>query len=134
VDIWAAGVELTCDDNAAFVPQFCHAVEATVTWLLSELNLNLPYPELSPEGNHRRLHEGEWHDLRSYRFMDWGPTTDNVLSFIFSRGTDMLITFEFLRETHPRSEEIGKVFVAEMPERQLLRCLHQAVSVLRSGA
>jgi hypothetical protein len=66
--------------------------------------------------------------------LDWGPTTDNVQSFLFRRGPDAVITFEFCRESHPRPEEVGQVFVAQLPERELLRVLHQAVCALRRGS
>jgi hypothetical protein len=133
VELWAAGRELCCDDDHAFVPQFCTAVEATITWLLSDHDRSFPHAELSPEDNHRRLQAGEYEDRSRYFFMDWGPTTDSVSSYLFRRGTDAIITFEFWRPTHPRPDERGRVFVAELPERELLRSLHQAVCVLRSG-
>jgi len=133
VELWAAGRELSCDDNHAYVPQFCESVESTITWLLSEHDRSLPAPDLSPEENHRRVRETRYHDRIRFVFMDWGPTTDNLRSFLFRRGLDAVITFEFPRETHPRRDEIGRVFVAELPERQLLHALHQAACVLRSG-
>ena len=134
VDLWAAGIVLCCDDNTAFVPQFCMSVEATITWLLSENDRSLPYPDLSPEENHRRLWAAEYGERSRFIFMNWGPTTDNLLALLFRRGQDAIITVQFGRETHPRPEEIGRVFVAELSEREVLRCLHQAVCVLRSGA
>jgi hypothetical protein len=134
VDIWAAGIELTCDDNSAFVPQFCMSVEATITWLLSDDDRSMPYPELTLEENHRRLRAEDYGECSPFFFMDWGPTTDNLANFLFRRGSEMLLTFEFWRAEHPRPSELGKVFVVAVPERKLIRCLHQAVCVLRSGA
>jgi hypothetical protein len=133
VNLWAAGQELCCDDNAAFVPQFCLSVEATITWLLSESDRSLPYPELSPEENHRRLWAAEYGDRSQYTFMDWGPTTDNMFALLFRRGPDAILTVEFCRPTHVRPDELGQVFVSELPEREVLRVLHQAVCILRSG-
>jgi hypothetical protein len=133
VELWAAGRELCCDDDHAFVPQFCLSVESTITWLLSDHDRSFPHPESSPQVNHRRLRAGEYEDRSRYVFMDWGPTTDNLASYLFRRGPDAVITFEFWRPTHPRPDELGQVFVAELPERTLLRSLHQAVCVLRSG-
>lgn len=134
VDLWAAGRELCCDDNNAFVPQFCMSVEATITWLLSDHDRGLPYPELTPEENHRRLWAEEYGERSRFTFMDWGPTTDNLFALLFRRNADAIITVEFCRKTHPRPDEIGRVFVAVLPERDVLRALHQAVCVLRSGA
>lgn len=134
VILWAAGRELCCDDNHVYVPQFCGAVEATITWLLSDDARRLPHPDLSPAENHRRLQAGEYEDRRPYRFMNWGPTTDNLCALLFRRGADAIITFEFCRPPHPRPDELGQVFVAEALEREVLRVLHQAVCVLRSSA
>jgi hypothetical protein len=132
VDIWAAGRELCCDDNRVFVPQFCLSIEATITWLLWDHDLSLPSPDLSPEENHRRV-KTDPKEREGYRFLDWGPTTDNLTAFLFQRDRSMLITFEFWRETHPRPHEIGQVYVAEVPDKELLRCLHQTVCALRNG-
>jgi len=132
VDLWVAGVELCCDDNQAFVPQFGFSMEREITRLLSDNDRSLPHLELSPEENHRRLWAGG--DYDPYTFMDWGPTTDNLLALLFRCGPTAIITVEFCRRSHPRPDELGRVFVAELPEREVLRALHQAVCVLRSGA
>lgn len=134
VDLWVAGRELCCHDNAAFVPQFCLSVEATITWLLCDEDRSLPYPDLSPEENHRRLWAAEYEDRSPYRFMDWGPTTDGLGGLLFRRDPSAIITVEFRRPTHPRPEERGRVFVAELPEREVIRSLHQGVCALRSAA
>jgi hypothetical protein len=133
VDLWAAGRHLSCDDRDAFVPAFCLSVEATITSLLSDDDRSLPHPELSPEENHRRLSEAEYEDRSPYRFMNWGPTTDNLSALLFRRGPTAIITFEFWRESHPRPDELGRVFTCELAERELLRSLHQAVCLLRQG-
>lgn len=131
VDIWAAGHLLTCDGNRVYVPQFCHDVEAVISWLLSEPDLRLPFPELSPQENHRRIQAADLSEGRSHRFLAWGPTTDNLRCFIFSRGSDMLITFEFWRESHSRPSELGQIYLVEISERKLLLLLHQTACILR---
>lgn len=133
VEMWAAGRELCCDDNHAYVPNFSCNVENAIASLLSERDRSLPYPDLSPEDNHRHLFAAECEDRRPFRFLNWGPTTDNVLALLFRCGLDAVLTFEFWRETHPRPDEIGQVYVARLPERELLLSLHQAACVLRSG-
>jgi hypothetical protein len=133
VDLWLSGRELCCDDNHVFVPQFCNSVEATITWLLSDYDRSLPYPELSPEENHRKLFLGEREERSRFSFMEWGPTTDNQTAMLFRRGQNAIITVEFRREAHPRPEELGRVFVAELSDRYVLRSLHQAVCELRNG-
>lgn len=130
VDLWAAGVSLCREDNAVYVPAFCLSVEAAVTWLLSDGDGDraLPHPDLSAEENHRRLRAGGYEERSPYRFLDWGPTTDGLFALLFRRGGEVVLTVQFVDPPH---EE--QVFVAEMPERELLRVLHQTVCVLRNG-
>jgi hypothetical protein len=133
VDLWVDGRELCCVDNNAFVPHFCLQVESFITQLLSDDDRNQPHLDMSPEENHRRLCLVEYEFCRPYIFMDWGPTTDNLRSFLFRRSQDAIITVEFSRTTHSRPDELGQVFMTVLPQRDVLRILHQAVCVLRRG-
>lgn len=130
VDLWAAGIWLTCDDNAAFVPQFRMSVEGTVDWLRSGCDLTMPFPGLSPEEVHRRLLDVDDGSRERFWFPMWGPTTDNVTGHLFRVGDRLVIPFEFWRPTHPRPDELGRVFVAELPEAELLRALDQMLAAL----
>ena len=133
VDVYAAGRWLTCDDSRAYVPQFRDGLMRTIGGLLEDgvaERFRRPYPELSPEDNHRRL----WADAEAgdnaaylaYRFMDWGPTTDNVIAHLFLENDTALIPFSFWRPTHHEPSEREQVFLAELPQRELLRVLHGA--------
>jgi len=134
VEIYGAGRWLTCDDNTVKVPHFPVLIGCTLSRLLTPGGLEFPYPGLSAEETHRRLLEGG-NDVASfsYRFLNWGPTTDNVSSHIFRRRADVVLTFSFWRESHPYPNELGMVFVTEMPERDLLQILHEAEMALFLG-
>ena len=134
VDIYAASRWLTCVDSNAWLPQFTDVLMRTVHALLNDRPAEQtcrPYPRLSPEDNHRRLLE----DVggQAYRFMDWGPTTDTVIAHLFIENGVALIPFSFRSPDHPDPSERGKVFLAELPERELLRVLHRAAWVLAVG-
>jgi hypothetical protein len=90
VDVWAAGVWLTCDDNNVYVPHFAGCLQHAVGSLLvdpTHRRLGRPYPELSFADNYRRLRAEEDNtDYLAYRFMDWGPTADNVGMLLFREG------------------------------------------------
>jgi uncharacterized protein (TIGR02996 family) len=131
VDLWAAGRWLTCDDNNASLAQFCGSVETTLEWLRSGPDLTLPFPGLSPEETYRRLYELDDGSRERFQFLCWGPTTDNVSALLFRRDGHLLITFKFWRETHPNAEERGVIFVAELPESELLDTLEQMAHALR---
>jgi hypothetical protein len=130
VDLWGAGRWLTCDDNTAFVPQFCGSVRGTVNWLRSGCDLSLPFPGLSPAETHRRLLAVDDGSREQFWFPRWGPTTDNVVGHVFRVGDRLLVTLEFWRETHPVPEERGVVFVAELPEAEFVGVLEQMLAAL----
>lgn len=136
VDVWAADRWLTCDDNTAYVPQFIGSVEGSVRYLISDhpfRRFGRPYPELSPADNHRRLCAVAATDnteSRNYAFMDWGPTADNVCMHLFQEGDTAFLPFSFWREAHHDPTELGQVFVAELPWRELAEVLHDAAWAL----
>jgi hypothetical protein len=89
-----------------------------------------PYPELSPAANHRKLlaaaEAGDNRLYLGYRFMNWGPTSDNVSMNLFREAGTAILAFSFWREDHHDPSELGQVFVAELPERELLSVMHEA--------
>lgn len=141
VDIYAAGRWLTCDDCHAFLPHFTDCLMGAVARLLDddvEERWRRPFPELSPADNHRRLsadgEAGDNSEYLRYRFMlNWGPTTDNVSAHLFISDGIASIPFSFWRPEHHDPSELGQVFVAELPVRELTRVLHQAARDLAIG-
>ena len=130
VDLWAAGRWWTCDDNTAFVPQFCLSVQDSVNWLRSGSDLTQPFPEVNAAEAHRRLLAVDDGSREQFWFPLWGPTTDNVTAHVFRAGNLLVIPFEFWRPRHPRPEELGQVFVTELPESELLGVLEQMLAAL----
>jgi hypothetical protein len=133
VDLWAAGRLWTCDDNTVFVPQFCTSVRQTLSWLRSGADLSVPFPGMSPAEAHQRLLAADDGSREQFWFPRWGPTTDNVTAHVFRAGARLSIPFEFWRPTHPRPEELGVVFVAELPESELITILEQMLATLQGG-
>jgi hypothetical protein len=144
VDLWAAGKWLTCDDNMAYVPQFRRDVLDTVAWLRSGEGVSLPYADVSAEATHRRFGQQAGDDdeseadyqLRSRRrVLLWGPTTDNVLAYLFRKGDQLVITLEFWREQHLLSqpEDAGAVFVVEIPADEFIGILEGIAAALEAG-
>jgi hypothetical protein len=131
VDLWAANRWWTCDDNMVYVPQFHHSVQFTVDRLRSGgINLLVPFKDVSPADAHRRILAEEADEdspvsWDRFWFESWGPTTDNVISRIFREQGRVWITFEFWREDHHDPDELGRVFVAELAEEELISVLEQ---------
>jgi hypothetical protein len=88
VDLWAAGVWLTCDDNNAFVPQFCADVRRTVNWLRSGCDLSPPFSEGTPADMHRKLLALDDGTREKFWFPHGGPRPTTCLAMYFeSRKT-----------------------------------------------
>lgn len=144
VDIWAAGIWLTCDDNMAFGRQFRRHVLDTAEWLRTGTASVLPFDDPSPQAAHRRLmlragaddeSEAEF-ELRSrFRILDWGPTTDNVTAHHFRDQDSSLVTLQFWRNAHllRHPEHAGEVFLAKIPTAVFVGILHDLVAVLDNG-
>ncbi|WP_198653843.1 hypothetical protein [Actinocorallia populi] len=140
VDLWAAGQWLTCDDNMAYVDQFRHAVARTATWVRSGPVPVRPF-DMSPAAVHRRLlaeimdGEQEYERFGFFGRWGWGPTTDNVTSFLWREEDGLVITLEFWREAHllKHPEQAGTVFVAELQAVELTGILEETATALGHG-
>jgi hypothetical protein len=132
VDIWAAGQWLTCDDNMAYVPQLRSSLQHDRARLDSINASPSPFPGLPPAAVHRQLLADEDGLRERWRFLHWGPTTDNVLGHLFRDGDHLVITVEICRQEHFRRhpEHIGAVFVAEIEAEELGGILQNAAAAL----
>ncbi|MEV4454775.1 hypothetical protein [Microbispora sp. NPDC049633] len=138
VDLWAADQWLTCDDNLAFAMQFRLSVTGTANWLRSGPAPHPPFSGLSPVAAHRRL-VGQSADFeeehRRHEIFHWGPTTDNLRSFLFrnsKREDELVITFDFWREEHllEHPEHAGRVFAAELRTKEFIGILDELAEVV----
>lgn len=139
VDLWAAGQWLTCDDDVVFVAQFRRTVLETANGLRSGMGSPLPWPYLSSEANHRHLladsasvEEAGADSQGAYRGLEWGPTTDNLISSLFRNGDNLILTFEFWRKEHllAHPAHAGHVFVVEVPAAEFMTILDGLVAAL----
>lgn len=129
VDIWVAGIRLTCDDNSPYMPQFWDSVESTLCHVLSGRGLVLTDHSLTVEELHRRAANQE-DGYERHRFMYWGPTTDNISSFIFLRDGNATITFEFWRESDVPREQLVTVFSVTLPKLDLMWIILQFLNTV----
>jgi hypothetical protein len=135
VDTWAAGQWLTCDDNMAYVPQLLRSIQDDCE-RLDSIEVSPPlFPGLSPAAVHRRLLADEGELRERWQFLDWGPTTDNVLAHLLRYGSHLVMTVGFWREEHLRRhpEHMGAVFVADIEAEELAGILQGAVAALDRG-
>ncbi|MBC7301866.1 MAG: hypothetical protein H5T78_13020 [Nocardia sp.] len=137
VDLWAADQWLTCDDNMVFIEQFRRSVEQTAVSVRSGRVPPLPFAGLSAVATHRRFGTAAADDpiceLREqFWFLHWGPTTDNLQTYVFRDGDHLVITFQFWREAHllDHPEHAGQVFKVEIEPAELAEILESLDSAL----
>jgi hypothetical protein len=131
VDLWAGGKWLTTDDNFAFPPTFIHAVRTTAAQVRRGEVGPCPFPDRSPEEIFQLLQADDESDFRQrFWLMHWGETVDNVSSYVYLDGDDLVIVFDFWREWHRFPEDLGKVFVARIPPDEFATILEDAADLL----
>ncbi|MYS07587.1 hypothetical protein GTW71_14340 [Streptomyces sp. SID6041] len=141
VDLWAAGKWLTCDDNMAYVVQFRRDVLDAAVRLRSGEGSPLPFAGLPAEATHRRLTqcardteetEADYELSSRFRALPWGPTTDNVIAYLFREKDRLVITLEFWREEHLLShpEDAGAVYVVEISAQEFVGILEDIAAAL----
>ena len=132
VDAWVAGQWLTCDDNMAYVPQLRRCLQRDRIRLESAEIPPSPFPGLSPPAVHRRLLAGDDGPRAQWCFLEWGPTTDNVLAHVFRESGYLVITVEFCRDEHLQRfpDHTGAVFTSEITAEELAGILQNAAAAL----
>jgi hypothetical protein len=131
VDLWAGGKWLTTDDNVIFLPTFIHFLRSTAAQVRRRDVSSCPFPEHSPEEIFRLLDADDETDLREqFWLMRWGETVDNVMSYVYLDGDELVIVFSYRRAGHPFPEELGKVFVARILPDEFAVVLEQAADLL----
>jgi hypothetical protein len=140
VDVYADGRWLTCADNVVYAPQFagsvCDDLERVISEHLPQRD-NIPFPDHTVEENHCRMLElaadidNEMCELHeNHRFMDWGPTADNVTMHLFRTNEMAVLPFSFWRKNHHAPEELDSVFCATIPIHELRLILHRTTWLL----
>jgi hypothetical protein len=114
VDLWAAGVHLTSDDNVAFIPFLSRAMRSTAARVRRGDIAPCPFPGQSPEKIFRRLDADETASRERFWFMRWGEIVDNVSRYAYCEGNYLVIVFAFWRPNHPVPNELGTVFVVKV--------------------
>lgn len=133
VDLWAAGKWLTTDDNTAFLPTFIPLLRSTAARVRRRDITPCPFPERSAEETFELLNADETDLREQFWLLHWGETVDNVTSYAYLDGDDLVIAFGYWRAEHPFPEDLGKVFVARLPADEFSIILEQAADLLDAG-
>ncbi|MFI1991672.1 hypothetical protein [Actinoplanes sp. NPDC020271] len=130
VDLWAGGRRLTVEDNVAYLPAFCRLMRWTVDQVRGDRVPARTVAEHGPEETFQLLHED---DEQSFRFLNWGETVDNVVTYAYLDG-DLVLLFSFWRPTHPVLEERGKALSARIAPDEFVSVVNAAADVLEAAS
>ncbi|RQX16697.1 hypothetical protein DDE19_14060 [Micromonospora ureilytica] len=113
VDVWAAGTQLTKDDNAAYVPSLRWAMRSTAAQVRRRDLPACPYPGRSPEAVFQLLEQDGTEFRERFWFLPWGETLDTVSRYAYLDG-DLVLVFSFWRPTRPVPDDPGAIVVATL--------------------
>jgi hypothetical protein len=140
VDIWAGGTRLCVDDNSAYIPQFTTglACEIKDSYRISDFSKYLH--DLSPIEMAAFVCSTRDEDSPNYgieddsiypryKFLDLGPTTDNLISFLFRDTHTSFFVHSFWRDAWqkglPRTYQ-----VVELDFEEIMSVYKAAINVL----
>ena len=92
VDIIVGGRTLTLRDNIVFVPGFACAMEYSVQYYAKSIDWLLPDPGIDGM-NLSEAHLHYFHKDRSRTCLDWGPTTDDISSYLVPYNNAVYLTY-----------------------------------------
>ena len=99
VDIIVGDRTITLRDNFVFVPGFTCAMEYSVHYYAQSIDWLLPDPAIDGM-NLPEAHLYYLHNDRSRSCFDWGPTTDDISSFLVPFNNAIYLTY-FLYSENP---------------------------------
>ena len=132
IDIWIDGRSVCCDDNTAFVPSFRQRLRTDLDRLQRRAIPALPVGQRTAVEAHRWCRADTTGAAEMYWFMQWGETTDNLITHAFCVNDLVLITSQFWRE-RMSDDDRQDVLVAELSQRDLEDVLQTAIDVLGEG-
>ena len=139
VDIYIAGRSVCCDDNHVYVSQFVNSLWHTAEYLKQKLDYYVEedfFFGKSIEEAYKLIQQLRDLELKIIskhwvdNFLDWGPTTDNIICLLFPLHGKLYMIFEFCRDTHKPTKEIGKVFAVEIFPYEIITVCESAIGVL----
>lgn len=143
VNIYIGNRSVCSDDCSVFLPSYVNDIEYSLNALSkNDYEKYASYlVHKSYEGIHRFIYSTRSEGAENYgiendeiyplySFMDWGPTTDNLVCFVFPHNDELILTYEFWRPEHMPSSEIGVVESVIISRQELTAVLSLAIKEL----
>jgi len=144
VDIVIGNRYVCCDDNSAYLPQFIASMQFDINRIAE--NDWKKYHRYFERKSIREIHEfilrtrtegAEEYDIEydnifpSHNFLNWGPTTDNLCSFLIPWNGRYYLTFQFWRHEHSNKSEIGKIQNVQIELSEIAKTIKETIAVLK---
>jgi hypothetical protein len=133
VDIWAAGKQLTVNDNVAYVPSLLYAIRGTAAQVRGRSVPSCPFPGQSPEVVFELLERDETEFREHYWFLQWGEIVDNVSKYAYLDHESLVLMFALRAPTPPMPDDRGRVFVATIHVDVFSQVLDAAANLLQQA-
>lgn len=145
VDIFIGGRNVCCGDSHVYLPHFAARLKDVVvdlsmkdtSWKYDRYLNGMTVEEIHTFLMSTRDSESENYDLEDdrlypyYRFLDWGPTTDSLTSFLFPFGKELYLTYEFWRDAHEPKEDVGRVFGVSTSQHLIVSAISDFLAYLK---
>ncbi len=140
VDIWAGGVRLCIDDNSVYLDQFTNdlADEIKRSYCINDFALylgRLTPVEMATFVCSTREKNSPNYDIEGdsiypfYRFLDLGPTTDNLSAFLFREAERSFFVYSFWRDASRKG--LAETFqVVELDFNEIISVAKDAMNTL----
>lgn len=153
LEIFIAGKRATVEENLAYIPKVTAHLITEIKRLSSSAFYLFTYADYLADLNEEEaLHklddiyyedtedyteeEEEYHEecreiSSYYSFLAWGPTTENISSYIYPVQQKLYIGFKFWKEEHTPVEELQNAYCAEIGYTTLLEILNECLDFIR---
>jgi hypothetical protein len=144
VDIVIGNRYVCRDDNSAYVPQFIASMQCDIERIFD--NDWNKYHEYFKRKSINEIHEfilrtrtegTREYDIEDdsiyplHKFLDWGPTTDNLCCFIIPINDKHYLTYQFWRPEHPDKSENGTIHNVQIELSEIAEAIKEAIALLK---
>ena len=95
VDTYVNDYNISLEDNEVYIPGFVTAILQSIEDINCMQQSGSDIDE-NPEQVHMRLRNSDENLTEGRRFLMWGPTTNSLISFIFPKSKNLVMTCEFI--------------------------------------
>jgi hypothetical protein len=136
VDIYVASKRLAAFDNSAYIPSFATSLERTSDCLKAKIDylrfVGL-FGDKDPMDIHALLRDDETGVEESHRFMEWGETTNDIISFLIPYRGQLHLTYQMIDYSKTGVKRLSQVDGLIVTPYELIVTLDQMAQTLQAS-